>query len=42
MTPLTKDVASGPGLGVEINEEDVIERASEGHRWRNPIWRQAS
>ncbi|WP_029010810.1 galactonate dehydratase [Azospirillum halopraeferens] len=28
-----------PGLGVEINEEFVIERAREGHRWRNPVWR---
>ncbi|MBE0531427.1 MAG: galactonate dehydratase [Rhodospirillales bacterium] len=30
---------TGPGLGVEINEEFVIERAAQGHRWRNPIWR---
>ncbi|MDO6461879.1 galactonate dehydratase [Granulosicoccaceae sp. 1_MG-2023] len=28
-----------PGLGVEINEEYVIERAKEGHCWRNPLWR---
>ncbi|EKV28589.1 Gluconate dehydratase [Caenispirillum salinarum AK4] len=28
-----------PGLGVEINEDFVIERAAEGHRWRNPLWR---
>lgn len=28
-----------PGLGVEINEAFVIERAKEGHRWRNPLWR---
>ena len=32
---------TGPGLGVEINEEFVEERAKEGHRWRNPIWRHA-
>jgi galactonate dehydratase len=32
-------IPSGPGLGVEINEEYVIERAQEGHRWRNPVWR---
>jgi galactonate dehydratase len=32
---------TGPGLGVEINEEFVIERAAQGHRWRNPIWRHA-
>ena len=28
-----------PGLGVEINEDFVVERAKAGHRWRNPIWR---
>ncbi|WP_413208087.1 galactonate dehydratase [Rhodospirillum sp. A1_3_36] len=32
-------IPSGPGLGVEINEAYVIERAKEGHRWRNPVWR---
>lgn len=32
-------IPSGPGLGIEINEEYVIERAKEGHRWRNPVWR---
>ncbi|MGO4452986.1 galactonate dehydratase [Arthrobacter sp. RAF14] len=32
-------IPSGPGLGVEINEDYVIERAKEGHRWRNPVWR---
>ncbi|NQD86888.1 galactonate dehydratase [Paenarthrobacter sp. CM16] len=30
-----------PGLGIEVNEEYVIERAAEGHRWRNPVWRHA-
>lgn len=30
---------TAPGLGVEINEEYVIERSREGHRWRNPVWR---
>ncbi|WP_273853503.1 galactonate dehydratase [Guptibacillus spartinae] len=30
---------TGPGLGIEINEEKVIEMAREGHRWRNPVWR---
>ncbi|MFC4455453.1 galactonate dehydratase [Deinococcus sonorensis] len=29
----------GPGLGLEINEEYVLEMARSGHRWRNPIWR---
>lgn len=33
------DIPTGPGLGVEVNEEYVIERAAEGHRWRNPVWR---
>ncbi len=32
-------IPSGPGLGIEINEDYVKERAREGHRWRNPIWR---
>ena len=31
----------GPGLGIEVNEEYVAERAAVGHRWRNPIWRHA-
>src|SRR3990167_7483786 len=34
-------IPNGPGLGIEINEEYVIERAAVGHRWRNPIWRHA-
>lgn len=29
----------GPGLGIEVNETYVAERAAVGHRWRNPIWR---
>ncbi|MBZ9709710.1 galactonate dehydratase [Mesorhizobium sp. ESP7-2] len=32
-------IPNGPGLGVEIDEDYVKERAKEGHRWRNPIWR---
>ena len=35
------EIPSGPGLGIEVNEEYVRERAAEGHRWRNPIWRHA-
>lgn len=31
----------GPGLGIEVNEDYVRARASEGHRWRNPVWRHA-
>ncbi|OLT45946.1 galactonate dehydratase [Saccharomonospora sp. CUA-673] len=32
-------IPTGPGLGVDINEEYVVERAAQGHRWRNPVWR---
>lgn len=32
-------IPSGPGLGIEVNEEYVRERAEIGHRWRNPVWR---
>ena len=35
------EIPSGPGLGIEVNEEYVLQRAAEGHRWRNPIWRHA-
>ncbi len=34
-------IPQGPGLGIEINEEFVRQKAAEGHRWRNPIWRHA-
>jgi galactonate dehydratase len=34
-------IPNGPGLGIEVNEEYVIERAQQGHRWRNPVWRHA-
>jgi len=30
-----------PGLGVEIDEEKVRERARIGHNWKNPVWRNA-
>ncbi len=30
---------TGPGLGIEINEQKVREMAAVGHRWRNPVWR---
>jgi galactonate dehydratase len=29
-----------PGLGVTIDEAAVREAGKDGHRWRNPIWRQ--
>lgn len=32
---------TGPGLGIEINEEKVREMAAVGHNWKNPVWRQA-
>ena len=32
-------IPGGPGLGIEINEAYVRERAAVGHRWRNPVWR---
>ena len=32
-------IPSGPGLGIEIDEEVVVERSKTGHRWRNPVWR---
>jgi len=32
-------IPDGPGLGLDINEEFVIEQAKTGHRWRNPVWR---
>ncbi|MBM6581713.1 galactonate dehydratase [Microvirga sp. BT689] len=33
------NIPDGPGLGIEVNEDYVRERASQGHRWRNPVWR---
>ena len=32
------DIPQGPGLGIDINEDYVIKRSKEGHRWHNPIW----
>lgn len=32
-------IPGGPGLGIEVNETYVTERARVGHRWRNPLWR---
>jgi galactonate dehydratase len=34
-------IPKGPGLGIEVNEDYVRERAQQGHRWRNPVWRHA-
>jgi len=33
------DLLTGPGLGVEIDEDYVRKMAAEGHDWHNPIWR---
>ncbi|WP_328633153.1 galactonate dehydratase [Streptomyces sp. NBC_00356] len=32
---------TGPGLGIEIDEQAVIKAAASGHRWHNPVWRHA-
>jgi len=32
-------IPDGPGLGIEIDEEYLRQRAAVGHRWRNPVWR---
>jgi galactonate dehydratase len=32
---------TGPGLGIDIDEEKVRAAARTGHRWRNPVWRNA-
>ncbi|OMH23025.1 galactonate dehydratase [Tersicoccus phoenicis] len=34
-------IPDGPGLGIDVNEDYVTERATVGHRWRNPVWRHA-
>ncbi len=33
------DLFQKPGLGVEINEEKLLEGQKVGHNWANPIWR---
>ena len=32
-------IPSGPGLGVEIDEQKLEEMAAIGHQWQNPLWR---
>lgn len=34
-------IPQGPGLGIEIDEAVVAERAVAGHNWRAPVWRHA-
>ncbi|GHT42851.1 galactonate dehydratase [Bacteroidia bacterium] len=36
------DLFTGPGLGIEVNEDTVREMAKIGHSWKNPVWRTAS
>jgi galactonate dehydratase len=36
------DVFTGPGLGIDINEDKVREMAKVGHNWKNPLWRTES
>lgn len=30
---------TGPGLGIEVDEERVREATKTGHNWKNPVWR---
>ena len=32
-------IPQGVGLGIDVDEQAVIEAAKTGHRWRNPVWR---
>lgn len=32
-------IPDAPGLGIEIDEHYVKERAKESHNWKNPIWK---
>ena len=31
-------VPQGPGLGIEIDEEKVIEADKHPHNWKKPMW----
>ena len=33
------DLPEGPGLGVQVNKELVLEENKEPHMWKNPVWR---
>ena len=35
------NIPQGPGLGIEIDEAYVRQRAAVGHDWHNPVWRNA-
>lgn len=30
---------TAPGLGIEVDEEKVVEADKKGHDWKNPVWR---
>ncbi|MGV3599710.1 MAG: galactonate dehydratase [Dyadobacter fermentans] len=32
------NIPSGPGLGIEVDEEQVRKMAAIGHNWKNPLW----
>jgi galactonate dehydratase len=32
---------TAPGLGITVDEDKVRAAAERGHRWRNPVWRNA-
>ncbi len=32
-------IPEGPGLGIEVDKEKVVEAARIGHNWKNPLWR---
>jgi len=32
-------IPEGPGLGMVVNKEKVLEAAKIGHNWKNPVWR---
>lgn len=34
-------IPDGPGLGIDVDEAMVEERARTGHNWRAPVWRHA-
>ncbi|MDZ7801434.1 MAG: galactonate dehydratase [Trueperaceae bacterium] len=33
------NIPQRPGLGIDIDEDVVREKAKEGHAWKNPLWR---
>jgi galactonate dehydratase len=32
-------IPDGPGLGIDIDEDFVVEQSAVGHNWQNPLWR---